>query len=150
MTDTKDAADAALMADALAVEGEFGAPVAPGEGGPVATVDPATEIRALLEVLRMIASPLSPVVGRVWTDDVLGATAPALAAVLAKYSIDLGGLDRWAPEIALAVAILPPTVATVQGMQAEAAERRREQAERARAARTVPSTFAPIGDGAAG
>jgi hypothetical protein len=140
---TATADDAALLADAMAVEAEFGAPAGvPGEAP--APVDPAAEIRALLEVLRMIASPLSPVVARVWTDDVLGATAPALAAVMDKYGLSLGGLDRWGPEIALAVAILPPTVATVQGIQAEAAERRRAEAERLRAARTVPSTFPPI------
>lgn len=150
-TNAAGAADAALLADAMAVESEFGAPVAPGEGALAAPADPAKEILGLLEVLRMVASPLSPVVERVWTNEVLASTAPALAAVMDKYGMTLGGLDRWAPEIALAVAILPPTVATVQGMQAEAAERRRAEAERARAARTVPTSYPPIvSDGAAG
>lgn len=150
-TTAESAAEKSLLADARAVEDEFGSPVALGVVTQVAPPDPAKEILGLLELGRMVASPLSPVIGQVWTDDVLKATAPALVAVMDKYGMTFGGLDRWAPEIALAMAILPPTVATVQGMQAEAAERRRAEAARAQAARAVPSTFPPIaGDGAQG
>lgn len=138
----------ALRLQAERVEGQF---QQQPEGGPQAVAQAATtsadELRALLGVVKAIVSPMSPTIERVWTDQVLDTVAPAASAVMDKYGMTLGGLERWGPEIALAIAVIPPVVATVQGMKMEAEDRRRARIEAQRASRVIPSTEPKVGDG---
>ena len=146
------AGDAALLREATAVEAEFGAPLAPGQGDPAEAPISASaveEFRGALELVRGLLSPLSPVIERIWTDDVLDRVAPASVRVADKYGISLG-VGAWGPEIMLLAAVGPPTVATWRALQDEADQRRRAAAATDRASRSIPSAPPPIGDGPQG
>lgn len=124
----EQAADlAALQAEADA------APRPPGEPEPEAPPAPpdlAAEIAGALLIASKMLAPMFPSLGTIYTEESTGAAGAAVAGVCDKYGWLQGGMvGQWGPEIACLVVVGPLAMATVKGVQADNAERRRREAE---------------------
>jgi hypothetical protein len=124
-------ADLAREADLLdtspAREGEAAQAVAVAE----ATASTEEELRGALELVRGMLFPLLATVtpeakliqlGQVWHDGVLLASAKAGAQVMALHGWTMGGVGdlfgRYGPYVSLALALVPPVIATKKIMEA--------------------------------
>lgn len=140
-SDTDAAMMAAIAASADAdIDGAVQA-MMPGqaEAEPEPKVNQAEQIGALLTMGVMMGAPALPFLPKCYTPEVVGRIAQAAAAVCDKYGWQVG--DVMTPELALAVAVLPPSVqAWVMWKQHKAeqeAQRQREQASGAHGAAQV-------------
>lgn len=136
VTDETSASDAAspgldaLAAQAAAIEGAA-APAAPGQGAGVPQLSTADELRAALEMARLVVAPAFrwwPDFGAVWSDGTLRGIADAGAAVMERHGVTMGEVwSQWGPYIALAGATLPPSLVTYQAMAERKEQQQRER-----------------------
>lgn len=113
------ATDAQLDAGAAVVQ--------PGQAEPPAAVDRGAELGAMLSMIVAIAAPALPFLPQCYTPDTCRQIGTAFAAVAAKYG---WSLDFEAPELALAIVALPPTINAVALGRAHFAEKRRAPNDR--------------------
>ena len=77
----------------------------PGEPEPI---DPAAELRELLELARDWVAPMLPYVPHIYTDEVLVELSAKTVPVLDKWGVSLSGVgDFLGPEIKLAALVIP-------------------------------------------
>lgn len=85
-----------------------------------ATENTATELLTVLTIVRTMAVNVmqphhSEKFQTIWTDAVLKNASDAGAQVMELHGLTMGGvMGKYAPYIALAAAVAPPTIATVQ------------------------------------
>lgn len=146
-SDTDAAMMAAIAAGADAqIEGTAAA-MMPGQPEPAQVVDQAEQIGALLTMGVMVAAPALPFLPECYTPPVVNAIAQAAAAVCEKYGWQVG--DVMSPELALAIAVLPPSVqAFVMWKDHKAEQERKRQRVEASgahgAAQALPMETAPV------
>jgi hypothetical protein len=111
-----------LLADADEADRLMRPPVAgtPEAAPPPPPPDPARELEPVLMVLRTVVLKLKPTLAPVWTEGAMTEISRAVPPVLDKYGLTLGGLlERWGPELALAVAAAPVAWGTFEVLTAE-------------------------------
>lgn len=146
-TDTDAAIMAAIAAGADAeIEGTAAA-MMPGQPQAEPAPDQAEQIGALLTLGVMAAAPALPFLPECYPPPVVNAIAKAAAAVCDKYGWQVG--DVMSPELALAVAVLPPSVQAWimwkdHKQQQEKARQRVEASGAHGAAQVLPMGAAPV------
>lgn len=146
-----DADFAALMTEAATIDGPPAELGAAGEPGQVVSLpDLKAELLGALEMARLgaaeMAFPWWREFGNTWNDRRLDQIATAGAAIMQKHGWTMGGLEAsWGPYLMLALATIPPAVATYQAHQVHRAELEAE----ARRARQAPPPAPPAPAGAA-
>lgn len=147
-TDT-DAAMMLAIARAGDAELDEAAGIVAGQAAPepAPQVNQAEQIASLLTMGVMVAAPALPFLPKCYTPEAVNAIAQAAAAVCEKHGWQVG--DVMSPELALAVAVLPPSVQAWvmwkhhKEQQEKAAQR--EQASGAHgAAQVLPMGAAPV------
>lgn len=105
-----------------------------GEPAPLPP-DPAAEFGIILTMARAVLAPLYPSLGAIYTDAVIEQLGTAAAPVMQKYGVTSGGvLERFGPEITLAVVAGPIALQTVKAIRHDNEERRKaREAEAANA-----------------
>jgi hypothetical protein len=100
-----------LAALAAAADAQLdGITAAPGAlGAAVEVVDRGPELGAMLQMLVKMAAPALPYLPECYTDETCDRIGTAFDAVARKYGWDLDAMA--APEIALALVTVPPTIA---------------------------------------
>lgn len=132
--------DAQLAAESAGPSAE-----APADAPPV---DQAAELSALLTMAVHMLTPALPFLPKHYTPQVCTSLGAALAAVAEKRGWALQ--DFMTPEVALAVAALPPTIGAVVEGRAYFAAMRAQQAQQGRLqAAPPPAPPPPAGEGAA-
>ena len=106
------------------------------------------ELRDALGLARMMVAPMFawwPDFGTCWSDAQLQTIASSGAAVMQRHGLSMGEvMTKWGPYVALGVATLPPSIATVQAVKARnAAERAARQAPRREPMQAPPPAPAP-------
>ena len=126
-----------LRAEAVQAEAEPAASSAPGSPAstqpePAPTLTAKQEAAATIAVLVTIGESLKPGIRAIYTDAAQDQLAEALGAVSQKYGFTVPEwLDKWRPEINLAIVAFPLVRATAQLFKPE------------EAAQAVPSDVAP-------
>ncbi|MBB5190675.1 hypothetical protein HNQ50_001397 [Silvimonas terrae] len=101
--------------------------VATGEPEPL-PADPAAEFGIVLTMARAVLAPLYPSLSKVYTDDVIANLSRAAAPVMGKYGFTSNGfLEKFGPEITLAVVAVPVALETVKAIRHDTAERKAAQ-----------------------
>jgi len=90
-----------------------------------AAIDYAMESESLITVICALILPVYPSLREVYSREVQGKIASALAPLLAKYNLTLG---RFAPELGAAAVILPLVPATMDAIKADRIEARKKRA----------------------
>jgi hypothetical protein len=110
----------ATRADALGAqaEAETQAELNPAPDAPA--VDPVADIRAILELVVTLVSPLYPWFPRIYNPEALDKLAAAVADVFAKYNWKVAEIvTRFGPELNLAVVAFPLVMETAKAIRAE-------------------------------
>jgi len=123
------ASDDAAWASIEAEAAQLGA----GQPGAVAAQPQSTtaqDLRGALEMVRLMAAPMFadwPDFGRVWSDQVLQATADSGGAIMDRHGWSVGELlGQWGPYIGLIAAVAPPGLATYQHLKLKRIEAERQ------------------------
>ncbi|MDW5417053.1 hypothetical protein R6242_10800 [Iodobacter sp. CM08] len=94
----------------------------------------ANEAKMILTIARESFVGIYPSLAAIYTDDRIERIAVAAGPLLAKYNLSSGGiLEKWGPEIGLAVVALPIAQETIKGVRQDRAAAK-EQAEKEAAA----------------
>lgn len=111
----------------------------PGEPQPV---NPADELREVLELARDWVSPMLPYVPAIYTDEVLTELSAKTIPVLEKWGVSLDGVsDLLGPELKLAALVLPLAYVTYRTHKAY---RDAQQAERTVDMPSAPQPAPPV------
>lgn len=138
-----------LGAQLASIEAEAAPAPAPGTPGAPAPVDVAAECKMLTDFAFDTLSPWYPNTCAAWTPEKRAALTTALVPLATKYGFTLGTLfDRWGPEVALAMVVVPMIGPTMQGLRADRAPAATTPAApavpfQAAAAATIASTITP-------
>lgn len=118
------------------IAAEFAPPPGqPGAAAPDLHIDAQDEAQQLLIFARTALVPFYPSLANVYTDAQIGHLAQAAAPVMRKYGITAGAVfNQWAPEIGLALVVVPLGLQTAQAI--------RHDREQARAAANQPQVAA--------
>ncbi|SMC29522.1 hypothetical protein SAMN02745857_03891 [Andreprevotia lacus DSM 23236] len=115
---------AALEGHAAALDSDIAAQYAPpgdtaGEAAAaIGGYDAALEARTLLQVAREALAPIYPSLRAVYSDETCERIAQAAAPVMHKYGVTAGGIfEKWGPELALAVVVVPVGMQTVKAIR---------------------------------
>lgn len=94
--------------------------VATEEAPPAAApLDPAQEWEIAIKLAIMLAAPMAPFLPTIYTEETIGHLARAIVPVADKYGWNTGGLlERFGPEIGLAMIAGPLVLRTSQAWQA--------------------------------
>lgn len=134
---------ARIEREAAAAEGEQAAADEPAPE-PESTVDYLGQARDLVTMAAGMLLPFYPELQPVWTDAKQTAVAGALAPVLAKYKIALPELlAQWAPELGLAIVVIPLGMETRRALQAAALRRDADKAASATEPAATTTHYAP-------
>lgn len=94
--------------------------------------DPAAEFGIILMMARTVLAPLYPSLERVYTDGVIQNLSQAAAPVMQKYGVTSGGvLEKFGPEITLAVVAVPVALETVKAIRHDNEQRKAAQEKEA-------------------
>lgn len=113
-----------------------------------AAPDLAAEVAALIGTVAAMLAPAFPSLGVIYSEATCAQLGKAAAPVMEKYGLSTGGLfERWGAEITLAAVALPVGVATVQGVKADLAARKKAAEQAGAAAPDDAPAAAPAPEG---
>lgn len=143
-------APADLLAAAAAIDGAAagldqaapGADPAAAPAGPV-VVDWHAEAKDLIDFAAELTFPIWPRLAQVWEPKKLEQLTTRLSRVMQKWDLTSERLGKWAPEIMLAVTLVPAVIPTVQAIRQDNAEARAKAEEQGRAAPPAGQVAAP-------